>query len=310
MNRVIVTGANGFIGSALVSNLLSKGINVIAVDLPNCCNKIDTSNAYLKFVGLDLNDIKGLSNILNEEGFDCFYHFAWAGVDTTNRQNIAIQLKNIQWTIDCLKVAKELKCNKFISSGSIMEDETLSACLTDNNRPGLGYVYGASKLCAHLICSSVANDIGIDLIWGKVTNAYGIGEISTRLINTTLRKLIQGESPKFTAAKQNYDFIYIDDVAQAFYLLGERGKPFHCYTIGSGKARPLKEFLLDIQSEIAPNVNFIFGDVPYTGIDLKIEEFSCEKIYRDTGFIPRVTFRDGIRLTYEWLKKMDVEIKL
>lgn len=303
MNRVIVTGANGFIGSALVFNLLSKGINVIAVDLPNCCNNIDTSNAYLKFVGLDLNNIKELSNILNEEGFDCFYHFAWAGVDTTNRQNIAIQLKNIQWTIDCLKIAKELKCNKFISSGSIMEDEALSACLTDNNRPGLGYVYGASKLCAHLICSSVANDIGIDLIWGKVTNAYGVGEISTRLINTTLRKLIQGEVPKFTAAKQNYDFIYIDDVAQAFYLLGERGKPFACYTIGSSKARPLKEFLLDIQSEIAPNINFIFGDVPYTGIDLKIEEFSCEKIYRDTGFKPQVSFRDGIRLTYEWLKE-------
>lgn len=305
MDKVIVTGANGFIGSALVSNLLSKGINVIAVDLPDCCNKLDTSNVHLKFVGLDLNDIKELSNILNDEGFDCFYHFAWAGVDTTNRQNIAIQLKNIQWTIECLKVAKELKCNKFISSGSIMEDETLSACLTDNNRPGLSYVYGASKLCAHLICSSVANDIGIDMIWGKLTNAYGVGEFSTRLINTTLRKLIQGEVPRFTAAKQNYDFIYIDDVAQAFYLLGEKGKPFNCYTIGSNKARPLKEFLLDIQSEISPDINFIFGEIPYTGIDLSLKDFSCDKIYRDTGFKPQVSFRDGIRLTYEWLKRND-----
>ena len=55
-------------------------------------------------------------------------------------------------------------------------------------------------------------------------------------------------APQFTAGTQNYDFVYIDDVARAFRLIGEKGKPFHEYLIGSSTARPLKEFLLEMKA--------------------------------------------------------------
>ena len=181
----------------------------------------------------------------------------------------------------------------------------MAAAYTQGNKPGLGYIYGGGKLIAHVMCMSVAVDIGIDLIWPEITNAYGVGEFSPRMVNTTIRKVIRGEAPQFTAGTQHYDFVYIDDVARAFYLIGEKGKPFHEYLIGSSTARPLREFLLEMKASIAPDLDFIFGDIPFTGIDLPLEKFDCSQTERDTGFKAEISFGEGVRRTMEWLKEVE-----
>ena len=186
-----------------------------------------------------------------------------------------------------------------------MEHETLAAAYKDGNHPGLGYIYGGGKLIAHVMSMSVAADIGIDLVWAEITNAYGVGELSPRFVNTTIRKIIHGEPLQFTAGTQNYDFVYIDDVARAFYLIGENGKPFCEYLIGSSQAKPLREFILEMKAAVAPEREFIFGDVPFTGTNLPLEKFDCSKTERDTGFRAQVSFGEGVRRTMEWLKEKE-----
>lgn len=183
----------------------------------------------------------------------------------------------------------------------------MAAAYTQGNRPGLGYIYGGGKLIAHVMCMSIAAELGIDLIWPEITNAYGVGERSPRLVNTTIRKCIRGESPQFTSGTQNYDFVYIDDVARAFRLIGERGRPFHEYIIGSSTARPLKEFLLEMQTAIAPGLAFQFGDIPFTGIDLPLARFDCSETEQHTGFRAEVGFGEGCRRTMEWWKSLEEE---
>lgn len=179
----------------------------------------------------------------------------------------------------------------------------MAAAYTQGNRPGLGYIYGGGKVIAHILCMSVAVKEGIELVWPKITNAYGPGERSPRLVNSTIRKCIAGESPQFTAGTQNYDFVYIDDIARAFRLIGENGKAFHHYLIGSGKAKPLKEFLLEMQQAIAPNLAFNFGDIPFTGIDLPLVQFDTTDTERDTGFKAEISFAEGCRRTMKWWKQ-------
>src|SRR5665647_1740214 len=104
------------------------------------------------------------------------------------------------------------------------------------------------------------------------------------MLNTTIRKIIRNEPLQFTTGTQNYDFVYVDDVARAFRLIGEKGKPFHEYLIGSSTARPLREFLLEMKASIAPDLNFVFGDIPFTGIDLPLEKFDCSTTEKDTSF--------------------------
>ena len=186
-----------------------------------------------------------------------------------------------------------------------MEHETIAAAFTQGNHPGMGYIYGGGKLIAHVMCMSVAAKLGIELVWPEITNAYGVGELSPRMVNTTIRKCIKGEAPQFTAGTQNYDFVYIDDVARAFYLIGKNGKPFHEYLIGSSTARPLKEFLLEMKQSIAPDLDFIFGDIPFTGTNLPLSVFDCSQTEKDTGFKAEISFAEGTKRTRDWLAGLE-----
>lgn len=299
MKKVIVSGANGFVGGALTKELVKQGVEVAALDMEGHNNNLPDSD-LVTFYPFSLDNAAELKERLTERGFDTFYHFAWAGSAGAARADTALQLQNAQWTVDCLRLAKDLGCSRFVNAGSIMELETMKAVFTAENKPGLGYIYGSGKLAAHAMCKSVAADIGIDLVWAMITNAYGVGERSPRMVNTTIQKCIRGEAPQFTAGTQNYDFVYIDDVARAFYLIGKNGKPFCEYLIGSSNAKPLKEFLLEMKEAIAPELEFIFGDIPFTGVNQPLEDFDCSKTEADTGFKAEISFGEGCRRTRDW----------
>lgn len=301
LKSVIISGANGFVGSWLVKEMVKNNINVLALDREGCNNNLPESS-LVSFIPMDLADVSALRDKINNNEYDVFYHFAWAGSAGEARTDETLQLKNALWTADCLRLAKELGCKKFVCAGSIMEKETLAAVYNAGNKPGMPYIYGAGKMIAHCICKPIAAQLGIDLVWAYITNAYGEGEISPRFVNTTIRKIINNEPLQFTSATQNYDFVHVEDVARAFYAIGDKGKGFCEYTIGSSNARPLKEFIIEMQQALAPEAELIFGDVPFTGINMPLSEFDTTATQEDTGFKAEISFAEGVRRTMEWLK--------
>lgn len=302
--KAIVTGGSGFVGSALVKELIENGCEVLCVDLKIDSNRVP-DNEKVKKLELSIENIGEIKNIVQLNEYDVFYHFAWVGSAGPLRSDENVQVKNAMWTVDCLKVAKEIGCKKFVCAGSIMEFEVHEAMYAQGSKPSTAYIYGVGKVLAHELCKPIANQIGIDLVWAYITNAYGVGECSPRFINTTLRKMNNNEKLEFTAGTQNYDFIYVDDVAKAFYLLGLKGKANKGYIIGSGEAKPLKEFIIEMVEANSPQNKPIFGNVPFTGVNVPIDVFDITPLKEDCGFEPTISFAKGTKMTMEWLKEVD-----
>lgn len=307
MNKTaIVTGANGFVGSAVTKELLNHGYTVYAVVRAGKEKHLPKAEqGTLLTVNSSLETIRDLKNQLKGQNLEgsTFYHFAWAGSAGPARADASLQLNNVRWSLDAMETANALGCKRFVFASSIGEEESLAVAVTDGTKPDGHYLYGAAKFSTRLFATVEATRMGIELLWCKLANGYGAGDFSMRMLNATIKKCIRGENPQFTAGTQNYDFVYITDVARAFRLIGENGKPFHEYLIGSGNAKPLKELLLEMKAAIAPNLDFIFGDVPFTGINLPLTAFDTKKTEQDTGFKAQVSFAEGCRLTRDWLKE-------
>lgn len=303
MEKVIITGADGFVGSYTVEYFLKQGKAVLALDMGKTPKRLKTHPNFT-YMQCDISDTEELVNSIPKNTYDTFIHFAWAGSAGEARIDYNLQMQNALNTVECIRAAKALGCRRFVCAGSIMEYEVETAIHTQGSRPGMGYIYGMGKHIAHCMGKAVAANIGIDLIWPMITNAYGVGEFSPRFVNTTLRKIINDEPLQFTAATQNYDFVYVTDVAKAFYLVSEKGIPFKEYMIGSGDAKPLKEFILEMVESCGPESKPIFGDIPFTGTNMPLSTFDISDIKNDCGFIPEVSFKEGTNKTMEWLKSL------
>jgi UDP-glucose 4-epimerase len=303
--RAIITGIDGFVGSSVAKELLCNGWSVVGIDLGAQSHSISPNPNFQYFQTNGENVDEVCEKIASLGQGSVFYHFAWRGVSGPDRSDEKIQLNNVQLTIEWLRAAHKIGCIKFISSGSIMEFETNQVIYEQSTKPGLGYVYGSAKIAAHGMCKSIANSLGISLIWAYITNTYGVGERSQRMLNTTLRKIIHNEPLEFTEGTQNYDFIYISDVALAFRLIGEKGLPNKGYVIGSGHPKALRDFLEELLNETRPTNRVSFGAVPYSGVQTPLSYFDITDLSRDTGFCPRVSFSSGVRKTLEWLKSTE-----
>ena len=76
--------------------------------------------------------------------------------------------------------------------------------------------------------------------------------------------------------------------------------------IGSGDAKPLKEFILEMVAACGPESKPLFGDVPFTGTSLTLDTYRIDDIRKDCGFVPDVSFAEGTKKTMDWLKTVEL----
>lgn len=294
MKHAIVTGATGFVGRRLVMELVKNNIPVTAV-VRKISGKAEFFNMIPSVVPVvcTLEDISKLPEILGQAAPDTvFCHLAWQGTAGNERADYSLQLQNVLYTIEALKAAQKMGCEGFVGAGSLMEYESTVAIYHQKDSPGQGNIYSTAKLTAHYMSRIVAANTDIRFVWPYITNAYGEEEVSPRLLNSVVRKMLSGEKLSFSAATQIYDFIHIADVAKAFYLLCQHGKNGKTYCIGSGKHQPLKNFIIQMRDLIAPGASLQFGERP--GICLDARHFDTTPLYVDTGFQPDIPFQEGI----------------
>ena len=301
--KAVVTGASGFVGTAVCKELSAQGVEVIAVVRPSgkTAKNIEILPG-IRIVYADLSHFRNLANLIPDRDIDVLYHFAWVGSAGALRGDADVQLDNVRYTCDTVKACGEMGCKRFVFASSIMEYE-IEATMATEATPGINTLYCSAKVAADYMARTIAGALHINYIRAVISNIYGPGELSPRLINTSIRKLLHGEHCAFSAGDQLYDFIYVTDAAKAFVALGEKGVSNRTYYIGSQEPKPLKEFLLVLRDSVAPHAEIGLGELPFNGISLTYQEFDLQAVKNDTGFVPEVSFADGIKNTAAWIRE-------
>ena len=287
----IVTGANGFIGSAVVRNLVNHGYEVHALVHKNRENIEGMAHVTIHEANLEKADTFSLPSC------EYFFHFAWNGLSGEKRFDEHIQQSNLVMTQCAMDLAIKSGCKRFIGCGSVIEDEALFSIDDPTTYPARGQYYGFIKMLCRYYCKLKSFE-KIEYVCGKLTNAYGPGEDSPRLINTVIKNMIYGHECCLSSCTQQYDFIYIEDVANAFRLIAENGANQEVYTVSYGEPRPLREYLLEIADYFEKKELLKFGEI-HNYISLPEESFKIDKL-KKIGFKPNYCYKLGIKKTIDW----------
>ncbi len=300
MKRIVITGATGAIGMALIGLCIQRNVEVLVL-----CRKESARAGRIPEHPLvhvqycDLEQMKSWRPAVDTT-YDAFYHLAWAGTTGAARNDMYLQNKNVEYTLDAVGLASRLGCGVFIGAGSQAEYGRTEGKLNGQTpvRPENGY--GIAKLCAGLMSREECHRLGMRHIWTRVLSVYGPCDGDNSMIMTSIRKLLNGEEPALTPGEQMWDYLYSGDAARAFLALGEKGKDGSVYCIGSGEARPLREYLFQLRDAVDPNLSLGLGRIPYGERQVMYLCADIEQLRKDTGFVPEVSFEEGIRKTVEW----------
>lgn len=302
MKKVIVTGSTGFIGSWFVQELLKHKILVTLI--------VREKGKLLPEFKNDpcVNVIEGEINLsiidkIRDKNFDAFVHMAWSGVSPEEKNDFEFQLANISLSLSAIELAKKLGSKKFVVTGTVAEHVFCDNVMDVYAQQSPNDMYGAAKVSTYYFLKVRARQLKIPLIWTIVPSTFGPRRVDNNIITYTILNLLQRKKPLYGELTQMWDFLYVGEVVRAIRLVCEFGKGGKVYGIGSGKYRPLKTYIEEIRDIIDKTLVLGIGEKS----EMTKQSFSsCVDIHEltvDTGFIPQVSFEEGIRMTIEYFGK-------
>lgn len=301
--RAVITGASGMIGVALARQCTAAGEEVLAI-----CHRGSSKNEVLRRLNgvevmeADLDEYARLAGEQWKKNYDTFYHLAWAGTAGQARNDMALQTDNIRYTLDAVELADRMGCRTFVGVGSQAEYGRCQEPLRTDTPAFPETGYGMAKLCAGQMSRCSCEKRGIRHIWARVLSVYGPYG-SQDMITVALQKLLRGEHVSFTGGEQFWDYLYSEDAARALRLMAERGMSGKTYVLGGGQTRPLREYLDILYRAVCEEMDgkgrrvgtVGIGELPYGEGQLMYLAGDVIDLWQDTGFVPRVSFKEGIQ---------------
>ncbi|MBQ9360922.1 MAG: NAD(P)-dependent oxidoreductase [Lachnospiraceae bacterium] len=289
MKTAIVTGAAGFAGCHLTKTLSENGYRVYAVLRPG-----STHNGRLAglnnvvCIEADVYSDETLSSLIPGQ-CDLFFHMAWM---SGGRYDYDTQMRNAWITLRMAKLASETGCRRFVGIGSQAEYGSTEEEITEDTWPAPFCAYGVSKLAACYLSKQIAEENGMEWVWGRIFSVYGENEPAERLIPRLMESFQNGSDISLSSCRQNWDFLYGKDAGEALLAIAEKGGNGEIYNIADGRYRPLKEYVEIINDIYGKNSSIPYGEDPKPFVSLQP---SVEKLKRDTGWVPKTDFRTKIQ---------------
>jgi len=293
MPRIVLTGATGMIGSAIVREALRRGDEVVVIVREGSERSGNLVwHPGVQVVHAELSDYAGLEAPAKD--CDAFLHLAWDKTSVAGRDDVDVQVRNIQYTLDAVRLAHRMGCKAFVGAGSQAEYGPVDCDLTPSTPANPTSGYGIAKLAAGRLSRLLCGQLGMRQNWARILSVYGPKDGSGTLISYALGELKAGRSPQLTPCEQTWDYLHCDDAARALLALASQGVDGKAYPLGSGRGRRLSEYLEIIRGKVAPSVELGFGAKPYYPHQPMHLVAAIAELTQDTGWCPEIDFAEGI----------------
>lgn len=305
IKRAVVTGPTGAVGTALVSELVSRGCMVYALCRPNSKRiKNIPQNDMIKIIECDISELGNAADMIGES-CDALFHLAWRGTTGSSRNDMYLQTENIRYTLDAAELANTLGCRVFVGAGSQAEYGRAEGMLNSDTPVFPENGYGMAKLCSGEMSRIKCREYGIRHVWARILSVYGPCDFEGSMIMSTAQKLLRGEKPSLTKGGQKWDYLYSKDAAGILAGLAENGRDGKIYCVGSGTVRTLLDYVYEVRDKIDPDLPLGIGDIPYAENQVMYLCADTSDIVNDIGYEYKYTFEQGIAETIDWLRKID-----
>jgi CDP-glucose 4,6-dehydratase len=308
--RVFITGATGLLGPAVKKKLAERGAFIVALMRDKVpYSALDYEN--LTVVSGELLDQYLIERALNEYEIDTIFHLgAQTIVGAANTSPVSTFESNIRGTWNILEAARNLpKIERIVvaSSDKAYGESKDLPYLEGHPLRGL-HPYDCSKSCVDLIAQCYIHTYNLPIAITRCGNIYGGGDINlSRLIPGTIVSLLSGERPLIRSdGCPKRDYIYIEDVADAFILLAEnlnrpeiRGEAFNFSCETPLTVLEITQKLLKImkKEDLPPMI------LAEARGEIEDQYLSCKKVRERLSFKPKFSINEGLERTVEWYKE-------
>lgn len=302
--RCLVTGATGFVGSRVVSMLLEQRCNVaILVRDGADCWRIQDQLSSLHRLSGNLTDIGSLRPRVLDFAPEVLIHAGWEGVTQRSRGEPSQIKTNLYGSLELLSACLEAGCELAIGLGSQAEYGTTDQLLVETMAARPDTMYGVAKLCTGLLWQQMCTAAGVRPCWLRLTAAYGPKDDPGHLIPYVISSLLSGTEPALTAGGQKWDYLYVDDVAQAVLSVMNHPAARGIFNLSSETAVSVKELCGALRDRIDPGLRLGFGKM---AVEAEARDFmgaDSSRFRSVTGWKPQVSLDEGIEHTVEWHRK-------
>jgi NAD dependent epimerase/dehydratase len=312
MEKVLVTGADGFIGSHLVETLMDRGFQVRALVNYNSFNSwgwLDdmSANTEVEIVSGDIRDAYFCQSLC--KGIDTVFHLAALIAIPYSYQAPASYLEtNIRGTLNICQAALHNGVQRLIhTSTSEVYGSALYVPIDEKHPLQPQSPYSASKIAADAMAMSFFHAFGLPLTIARPFNTYGPRQSARAVIPAIITQITSGKRRiELGDVTPTRDFNYVLDTCNGFLALAESANSIgETVNIGSGVEISIGEALNLIKVIMDREVDFIVDEQRLRPKNSEVQRLCCDntKIHALTGFQPQYSLEAGLRLSIDWFSK-------
>ena len=302
--RFLVTGAAGFVGAVLCRRLLREGGEVHVILKPSSPTwRLDDVRTDLRIHAGDLRDEAGTAALLAAVRPEVVYHLATHGAYPFQTDADGIIQANILGTWNLLKALSPLDYQVFVNTGSSSEYGFKQFAMRENDLLEPNSYYSVAKCAQTLLCQHVARQENRAITTFRLFSTYGPFEEPSRLVPTLVRRCLAGEDLSRVAPDTARDFVYVDDVVDAYLRIDALAKlQGEILNIGTGVQRTVREVVELVLRHTGSSVRCGWGEMPSRIWDTSTWVADCTKARRLLGWDPVTSLSDGLAQTVAWAR--------